>query len=275
MNTNELLKIDSNEFWITDEKVNDLIKPFIPQVQKYMAFIPQIEELKKVENITPEIVAKAKRLRLDIKPIRTQAEKIKTTEKSSYLTAGNVIQKWYNVLSWIISEQEEALEKIEKHFENLEKERVTKLQTERVKMLKPYEVENVENLKLWEMEEVVFQSFLEGSKKAYLDKKQAEADEKKRKEDEAQENKRLKEENDKLKQEADDAKKIADDLEKEKKQKEDLIAKNQADNERLKNEQAYKDFLEQNKWLYDKIFKEDWKVVLYKRVAEFIIPNQM
>lgn len=274
MQTNELLKINSEEFWITDEKVNDLIKPFIPQVQKYMEFIPQIEALKKVENITPEIVAKAKRLRLDIKPIRTQAEKIKTTEKSSYLTAGNVIQKWYNMLLWIISEQEEALEKIEKHFENLEKERIAKLQIERVKLLKPYEVENSENLKLWEMEDVVFENFLEGSKKAYLDKKQAEADEKKRKEYEELENKRLKEENDRLKKEADDAKKIADDLEKEKKQKEDLIAKNQAENEILKNDQEYQNFIAIHKWLFDKILKEDWKVVLYRKVAEFITINK-
>jgi translation initiation factor 4G len=97
------------------------------------------------------------------------------------------------------------------------------------------------------MDEIVFNNFFEGSKKAYLDKKQVEADEKKRKEDEELENKRLKEENDRLKKEADDAKKIADDLEKEKQEKADLIIKNQLENERLKNEQAYKDFLEKNK----------------------------
>lgn len=83
-----------------------------------------------------------------------------------------------------------------------------------------------------------------------------------------------KQENERLKKEADDARKIADDLEKEKQEKADLIIKNQLENERLKNEQAYKDFLEKNKWLFDKIVKEDWKVVLYKKVSEFIIPNQ-
>lgn len=270
----ELLKIDSKEFNLSEERISDLIKPFIPFADKYLKFIPQIEELKKVENITPEIVAKAKRLRLDIRPIRTEAEKVKDTEKKIYLQVWNAIQKCFNTIKDVVSEQEDALEKIENHFIKLEKERLAKLQTERVKLLKPYEVENVENIKLSEMEEMVFQSFLEGSKKAYLDKKQAEADEKKRKEEEELENKKLKDENDRLKKEADDARKIADDLEKEKQEKADLIIKNQLENERLKNEQAYKDFLEKNKWLFDKIVKEDWKVVLYKKVSEFIIPNQ-
>ena len=34
-------------------------------------------------------------------------------------------------------------------------------------------------------------------------------------------------------------------------------------------EKMYQEFLSQND--YDKIIKEDWKVVLYKKVAEFII----
>ncbi len=318
----ELLKIDSKEFNLSQERISDLIEPFIPFADKYLKFIPQIEELKKIESITPEIVAKAKRLRLDIRPIRTEAEKVKDTEKKMYLQVWNAIQKSFNIIKDVVSEQEEALEKIENHFINLEKERVAKLQIERIEILKPFEVENLENLKLWEMDEIIFNNFLEWAKKSFQDKKEAKEKERQKEakeklfyerklkiapysqfmiweldfnlkiETSEEEFEKLlnfliqakkaddlekefqKQENDRLKKEADDAKKIADDLEKEKQEKADLIIKNQLENERLKNEQAYKDFLEKNKWLFDKIIKEDWKVVLYKKVAEFIIPNQ-
>ncbi len=318
----ELLKIDSKEFNLSQERISDLIEPFIPFADKYLKFIPQIEELKKIESITPEIVAKAKRLRLDIRPIRTEADKVKDTEKKMYLQVWNAIQKSFNIIKDVVSEQEEALEKIENHFINLEKERVAKLQIERIEILKPFEVENLENLKLWEMDEIVFNNFLEWAKKAFQDKKDNEEREKQRQakeklfydrklkiapysqfmlwelefnlsietsEEEFEkllnfliqakkaddiEKEMQKQENERLKKEADEAKKIADDLEKEKQEKADLIIKNQLENERLKNEQAYKDFLEKNKWLFDKIVKEDWKVVLYKKVAEFVIPNQ-
>jgi hypothetical protein len=47
-----------------------------------------------------------------------------------------------------VSEKEKELEKIVKHFEDLEKERILTLQQEREVLLQPYEVENVCLLKL-------------------------------------------------------------------------------------------------------------------------------
>lgn len=44
-----------------------------------------------------------------------------------------------------------------------------------------------------------------------------------------------------------------------------------AEQEKLEKEKKYQDFLKANEWKFDKIVKEDWKIVLYKNIAEFII----
>ena len=54
-------------------------------------------------------------------------------------------------------------------------------------------------------------------------------------------------------------------LEKRKKQEE--IKKQK----KLEKEKNYQDFLKKNEGNFDKIIKEDWKIVLYKKIDEFII----
>jgi hypothetical protein len=44
---NELLEIDPKEFDLTQERINDLIKPFVPLSYDYMELIPQVENIKK------------------------------------------------------------------------------------------------------------------------------------------------------------------------------------------------------------------------------------
>jgi hypothetical protein len=48
-------------------------------------------------------------------------------------------------------------------------------------------------------------------------------------------------------------------------------AKDKADKERMEKEDSYKKFISDNEWKFDKIFKEDGKIVLYKVIAEFTI----
>jgi hypothetical protein len=83
VNKNSLLKIDTKEFSISKEKINSLILPFIPMADKYLEYILDIESIKaiKEEEYTPELCAKAKRLKLDIAKIRTTTGKIKDSEK--------------------------------------------------------------------------------------------------------------------------------------------------------------------------------------------------
>ena len=305
----DLIKINAFEFSLTQEKVDELIIPFIPLADEYKTYIPKIENIKEESKnwITLDLVNKAKRVKLDIAKIRTTTWKIKDTEKKMYLQVGNVIQKWHNLIVSVIEEQEEELEKIVKFFENQEKERLDKLQKERVELLTPYIQEISDLIALCNMDQDKFDWFLLlrksqfEEKKALEEKLEAERIEKARLEEierieKIKENARIEAEakvlSDKIeaeikakadlervereKQEAID--KIKREQEEkeiaEKKQKEDLILKNQIDNERLKQETEYKKFISDNEGKFDKILKEDWKVVLYKKVAEFIIPNK-
>ena len=62
-------------------------------------------------------------------------------------------------------------------------------------------------------------------------------------------------------------------LEEEKQEKEEQERKENEETEkpeRLEKEKKYQDFLKKNEGNYDKIIKEEWKVVLYKKIDEFL-----
>lgn len=72
------------------------------------------------------------------------------------------------------------------------------------------------------------------------------------------------------------AKEESEKAEKERKEKEAAEkaaqeTKEKEEQERLEKEKKYQNFLKKYEWQFDKIIKEDWKVVLWKKVAEFII----
>jgi len=71
------------------------------------------------------------------------------------------------------------------------------------------------------------------------------------------------------KEAAEQATKEAEEKARQKKIEDELLEKQQQ--EKLEKEKKYKDFLFNNEWSYDKIIKEDWKVILYKKIDEFII----
>jgi len=282
----ELLNIKASEFSLTVEKVEELKKPFAPLADQYKEYIPDIEKVLAEKTIDESLVKKAKRLKLDIAKIRTATWKVKTVEKEWVLQVWNAIQKCHNIIVDVIVDQEEKLNKIVKHFENIEIERKKMLRIERINLLKDYEVENLEELNLWDMEESVFDSFKTWCIKSFEDKKALEKkqdeDRKAKEEADRLEQDRIKKENEKLKEEADIREK---ELEAERKAKEKLEKANEVLVEKevkkvfspskttVKEEKVdkYKEWLKENEWNYDKIIKEEWKVILYKKVSEFII----
>lgn len=171
-----LIKIDSKEYNLSKEKINSLIIPFIPMVEKYLEYIWDIEDIKKIpqEEYTEEVLKKAKRLRLDIAKVRSTTWKIKTSEKEIVNQIWWVTQKCHNIIVKLVEEQEEKLENIEKYFETKEKARILKLTIERQELLKPFEVDNLWLLKLWDMEESIFNNFLQWCKVTFEQKKEAE-----------------------------------------------------------------------------------------------------
>lgn len=261
VNKNSLLKIDNKEFSLSKDKITDLMIPFLPVAEEYIEYIWDIENIKKIKpsDYTDEICKKAKRLRIDISKIRNATKKIKDEEKKIVLQIWNVTQKCHNTIVKIIEEQEDILEKIELHFENLEKERVLKLTIERQELLKPYEVENLWMLKLWEMEEAIFNNFLQWCKTTFEQNK-------------IEEEKRIEAERVAKQKEIEEIKKQAISEYKEKIEikeiiKEKVVTESKEDLENKRIEFAkYRDSLD-----YDKYEKEDWKIVFYKKVWEFLI----
>lgn len=156
--------------------------------------------------INTENLAIFKELRLKIVKNRTQGiEKWHKTNKEFYLSGGRFVDAIKNKEILVNQQMEEKLMEAEKFFENQEKERVAKLQAERLEKVSPY-LESVDGLDLTSMDDYVFDAFFEGSKSKFEAKKEAERLETERIENERiADTKRLEEqrlENEKLKKEA-------------------------------------------------------------------------
>lgn len=132
-----------------------------------------MEEAQDEEDVTPELSARARRLRLDIAKVRIAAEKARKAIKEEYLLASRAIDGTSNILKWAISQKEEALEAIEKIEERREAERLEWLQQERVALLAPY-VEDADERDLSGMDEDVWGAYLGTKKQAHEDRIAAE-----------------------------------------------------------------------------------------------------
>lgn len=213
--------------------------------------------------ITLENLSSFKELRLKIVKNRTQGiEAWHKTNKAFYLAGGRFVDAIKNKEVLENEQMESKLLDAEKFFENQEKERLALLKKEREELLQPF----VDNLPggLEDLDQDVFDSFLETKKKAHADKieserLEAEIIEKERlereKEIEAQrlENLRLKAEAEaKEKEQAKERaileaqkKAIADKAEKERKIEADKQAKIQAEKDaEIKKEREAKEKLE-------------------------------
>lgn len=295
---NEIVKINPEEYGLEKNEAEQVKVVFLPMIAKMEEMENEYNEVIKLEP-TQENCKKAKELRLRFVKVRTGTADIHKTAKAYYLNWWRFVDGFKNTVTFAIQGKEDELEKLENHFENLEKERLAKLQEERIKLISQY-VLDYEHLQLWTMADDVWNAYFEAKKKEFNDKveaeKKVEEERVKKIEEEKRDQERIRAENEKLKQEAEarekqlteeraEAKKKQDELEakakqeaearekleKEKREQEEKIKKEQEDNKRLSQEELYKSFLKENEWKYDKIIKEEWKVVLYKAVSEFLI----
>ena len=125
--------------------------------------------------ITEENLKTFKELRLQIRDNRTKGiEPWHTTNKAVSLAIGRTIDAIKNREVEINKRMEAKLLGAEKHFENLEKERVEKLNKERIELVRPY-LDEVEHLVLHDMEEDVFNAYLETKKRNFKAIQEAEA----------------------------------------------------------------------------------------------------
>ena len=208
MNTTTAIeKLNPAEYGLKETDATTIEKAFEPKIIEREALIEIYESLITGE-LTPALCAEAKALRLKFVKVRTGIAEIHRTQKAFYLAAGRFVDAWKNKETAPVEQMEEKLEAIEKHYENIEKERKAALRTARIAELEKYEVDG-SLIMLGEMTDDVWANYLAGVKLQYEQKKEAERKaeeerlaaieaEKKRQEEIRLENERLKKEREAL-----------------------------------------------------------------------------
>jgi hypothetical protein len=228
----------------------------------------------------------ARRIRLELKGIRTNAENVRKQLKEDIVRKGKAIDGIANIVKAITIPLEEHLEEQEKFIERLEAEEREKLENERVALLSPY-VEDVSFYNLREMSQQGFEQLLETSKLAKAkreeDKIKAEKERIAAEKKAAAEQEKIRKENAKLKDEADKKQAEIDEANRKLKEKEDAEkaeadrkAKEAEEDEKMKKGAEYKAFLakngctEESKHLFH-IQTTETEVKLYRIVDTFKI----
>ncbi len=206
LTTMELIKVNPIEFGIEETKANEMVSGLMPIISE-REILGQLYAAVIVKELNAETLKEARELRLKIRNNRTQGvEKWHKANKEFYLAGGRFVDAIKNKEVAENLRMEENLEQIEKHFENIEKQRIADLQKERENLLIPLEVENVGSLNLGNMPADIWDGFYLGQKIKFEERKEtarlaAEA-EAARIEAEKVERERIRVENEKLKSEA-------------------------------------------------------------------------
>lgn len=163
--TTSVAIIDPKEFGIDLAKAKPISESFLPKIAERDGYVEVYKAILSKE-LTKETCAEASALRKKLVKVRTGIAEIHKTEKAFYLASGRYVDALKNKITLPIEQMEEELSKIEKHFENLEKERIEKLNQERIAIVAPY-LDDVSNLNLAQMDSDVFAAYVSAKKTAY------------------------------------------------------------------------------------------------------------
>ena len=199
----ELEKINPTEFGLEVSQVETIEQAFLPKIQEREALVAIYDQLITSE-LTPELCKEAKEVRLKLVKVRTGIAEIHKTQKAFFLAAGRFVDAWKNKETLPVEQMEEKLYEIENYYINIEKAQKAQLQAERLLEVSKY-TEYPANA-LGEMEQQVYDAYLQGLKVAYDAKIEAErkAEEERLAAIEAEkvERERIRVENERLKAEA-------------------------------------------------------------------------
>lgn len=248
---------------IEASKADQIRQTFEPMVELLNSFDERFNNViqSSEEKIDVDLIADAKRLRLDIAKVRIETDKLRKEKKEAYLRAGKAIDGVSNILKWAVSEKEDKLKAIENHFEEQERLRREALQKERVDKLIPY-VSNAEEINLADMESDVFDAYFSTKKKEHEDRLEAERlaeEERQRKlEEERAENERIRLENERLKKEREE-REAQEKIEREKREKEQKEREQKEREEREEREKKLREEREAREEAERKLKEEEEK----------------
>jgi len=227
-------------------------------IESFSEVAERIEEVKKElidfnstnTEITLGVCTQAKTLRLKLVKIRTRNDEIHKTIKENVLLRTKAIDGVRNFYKLLLVEREDQLKNVETHYEQLEAEKLNKLESERVEKLSKFVVD-ISFYNLRDMSNAGFEELLKNSEIAF--NKRIEEEEKiekerlaeeKRKEEE---NEKIRLENIKLKKEA-EKREVEIKLENEKKEKKlKKLKEIQVKTERLAKEKLEAEIIEKSR----------------------------
>ena len=171
--------VEYKKYDLDAEKASTIESSFAPKIEERRGFEKVYREIINKE-ISKELASEASDLRKKLVKVRTGIARIHKTEKQYFFQAGKFVDALKNKLTEPVVQMEEKLSEIENYYENLEKERLQKLQNERVEALTPY-VEDAQERDLSSMDDDVWNAYFNAKKQAYEDRIKAEKEaEKKR-----------------------------------------------------------------------------------------------
>jgi hypothetical protein len=171
-----IVKIDAPELQVLEKsKAEQIKKTFEPMADLLTEFEDKYNKLIADANneITSNVISRAKRLRLDIGQVRIKTGKLKDKQKEYIKLEDKAIMGVHNILVWAVKEKEDKLKEIEKHFEIKKQERLEKLQSERAELLSAY-IDDAHERDLSKFADDEFEALLAMKKKEYEDKIAAE-----------------------------------------------------------------------------------------------------
>lgn len=171
--TTQTAVVDPKEYGLEVEKATKINESFLPKLAERDGLVKVYENILTKE-ISKDVCEEASTLRKKLVKVRTGIAEIHKVEKAFYLASGRYVDALKNKHTLPIEQMEEKLAEVEKYYENIEKERIAKLQKEREGMLLVYEVENVSALNLGVMSDDIWNGFLTGTKTNFEAKIEAE-----------------------------------------------------------------------------------------------------
>lgn len=173
METNKNVQlVNPQEFGLEAEKANEMVSNLKSTIAEREVLQNAYIDVIDLE-VTKENIPTFKELRLKLVKNRTTIEKWHKSNKAFFLAGGRYVDAIRNKEILVNQEMESKLMDAEKHFENLERERLTQLQNKRVEQLSKY-VEDANERDLSSMEDDVWEAYLSAKKKAYEDRIEAE-----------------------------------------------------------------------------------------------------
>ena len=255
---NELVSVDMSQFGLEETKAIEIRKDFEAVLKIASELESDYNELVKKE-ISMDVCAEAKKLRLKYVKVRTGIAKVHKERKAFYLSGGRAVDGLKNAYTHAVEGNEAKLREIETHYDRIEAERIAKLQDERSEIIKAIDPESPDT-DFASMSDDVWDNYRNGVQLATDQRKEAErkAEEERiaKEKEEREERERVAKENAKLKAEAEkrekaerarrakeeaERKRVEAEREKERKEAEARIKKEREERERIEAEAKAKE----------------------------------